>query len=202
MIFSKENNPKGFYVYAYLREDDSPYYVGKGKGNRAWKKGLREVKPPNNDSHIQIKSHNLTEDAAFELEKKLISQYGRKDIGTGILRNKSDGGDGNSGYKWTEQQKDKRRGENNPMYGRVGSLAPNYKRIPKQESIEKWKETRKGYTTSDNTKQKLRESCKGINLGENNPMANPKWKLTCPYCNKTMDKGNYTRYHGDKCKLK
>lgn len=26
-------------------------------------------------------------------------------------------------------------------------------------------------------------------------------RLTCPYCNKTLDKPNYTRYHGDKCKL-
>lgn len=27
-------------------------------------------------------------------------------------------------------------------------------------------------------------------------------KLTCPHCSKIIDKPNYTRYHGDKCKLK
>jgi len=27
-------------------------------------------------------------------------------------------------------------------------------------------------------------------------------KNTCPHCNKTMDVGNYGRYHGDKCKLR
>lgn len=26
-------------------------------------------------------------------------------------------------------------------------------------------------------------------------------KLTCPHCNRTIDKPNYTRYHGDKCKF-
>ena len=46
----------------YLREDGTPYYVGKGKGNRAYKKGDREILPPNDRNKIKIVLQNLTEE--------------------------------------------------------------------------------------------------------------------------------------------
>lgn len=86
-----------YYVYQYLREDDTPYYIGKGKDRRAWKSHKRacgnNLKPKDN-SRIQIIQDNLTEQEASNLEIELIAQYGRKDLGTGILRNLTSGGEG------------------------------------------------------------------------------------------------------------
>lgn len=85
-----------YYVYQYLRNDGTPYYIGKGKGRRAWKHFKYEIQPPSDISRITLIAHGLYEYEAFILERKLIAYYGRKDIGTGILRNKTDGGEGSS----------------------------------------------------------------------------------------------------------
>ena len=97
-----------FYTYAYLREDRTPYYIGKGKGNRAYKKSKKDIKPPKDKSRTIILKDNLSEEEAFKHEIYMIAVFGRKDLGTGILHNRTDGGDGSSGVLQTEETKLKR----------------------------------------------------------------------------------------------
>lgn len=86
---------KDYYTYAYLREDKTPYYIGKGRKYRAYQKRKNINLPPKN--RIIILKKNLTEKEAFKHEIYMISIFGRKDNKTGILRNLTDGGEGTSG---------------------------------------------------------------------------------------------------------
>ena len=81
-----------YYTYAYLREDGSPYYVGKGHGRRINSTHSKFIKLPPKERRIYLKQ-NLTEDEAFRHEIYMIHVLGRRDLGTGMLQNRTPGGD-------------------------------------------------------------------------------------------------------------
>ena len=91
---------KEYYVYAYLREDGTPYYIGKGKERRAWEQHRsngKGVHTPSDYKRIVLLYEDLDEAKAFNLETELISKHGRQDLGTGILKNMTNGGEGSAG---------------------------------------------------------------------------------------------------------
>jgi hypothetical protein len=97
---------KMYYTYLWLREDHTPYYVGKGHGNRAFtgRRNGGHLPPPIHRENILLQEYP-TEADAIAAEIFLIARYGRKDLGTGILRNLTDGGDGTSGFVHSEEQR-------------------------------------------------------------------------------------------------
>lgn len=84
-----------YYIYMYLREDGTPYYVGKGKNRRAYEKHDFVPVPMNKDRILFIEE-NLNEHTAYERERQYITQLGRVINSTGILLNRSPGRSGGS----------------------------------------------------------------------------------------------------------
>ena len=171
-----------FYLYFLRRPDkidpmdeskDQPFYVGKGCNGRMgdhrkqasglfgkpgrkpykiqiihklWKSGL--------DFQEEIILDSLSEQDALDLEVAAIEQYGRKDNGTGILANVTDGGDGVSGLIHSDETKkilrEKRLLQAAPMLGKKHS----------PETIQKILEARKGFRHTDEAKQAIGEAAR------------------------------------------
>jgi hypothetical protein len=79
-----------FYTYTYFDEQMVPYYVGEGSRRRYLDKHRVSVPP---EARILIQ-HWESQEKAYEMERWWIALYGRKDIGTGLLLNQTDGGAG------------------------------------------------------------------------------------------------------------
>jgi NUMOD3 motif len=107
---------RDFYVYVIFRPNGVPCYVGKGKGRR-WKR--HALQPCNiHLKHIYANAggalptvkvgEKMTEDEAFAVEIAFIAAIGREERG-GPLVNKTDGGEGPSGWvpsaEWREHRR-------------------------------------------------------------------------------------------------
>jgi hypothetical protein len=125
-----------YYTYAYLREDGTPYYIGRGKGDRAF--ATHKIGRPTKDRILFLKK-DLTFTESINHERYMIFVFGRKDLGTGILRNLTDGGEG------------------------VKNLAPETRK--KLSERRKGKATRTGPHSAE-TRQKMSESHTGKKLTE------------------------------------
>lgn len=105
------------------REPRKPFYVGKGTNGRPMTH--TEPKSLYDDSHksntilkifaeeqalyVEIYYKNVSEATALALEMFLVSHFGRRDLRTGCLTNRTNGGDGQSGKVWTRESRNRRR---------------------------------------------------------------------------------------------
>lgn len=142
-----------FYVYEYFNSD-GVLYVGKGSKERMydhftdcfrsktyWAKKLKKLILENNLPEIRVVQSGLTELEAFNLEIELISKYGRKDIGTGVLYNGCNGGTGSSGHTMSAE------GRLKVSFSMKGRFVGN--------------QFRKDIPHSEECKKRISESCKG-----------------------------------------
>jgi len=118
-----------FYTYLWLREDGTPYYVGKcTRKSRAYR-----VSCPKDHSRVILQNHESEQDA-LDVEVFLISFYGRKDLGTGCLRNRTDGGEGMSGFVISLETREKMR---IAKLGKIGTRLGTYQSEETRRKIAK-----------------------------------------------------------------
>ena len=188
-----------YYTYAYLREDRTPYYIGKGPGKRIYSTH-RKIKPPKDKTRIIYLKQNITEEEAIKHEIYMIDVLGRKHLGTGILRNLTDGGEGCSGRILSEESKRKigesHKGKNVSEESKRKISIAGIGRTHSEESKRKIGDGNKGRTRSEESKKKMSEAGKGKTLSEehkiklsevrkgrkwwNDGCGNRKWVVECP----------------------
>ena len=109
-----------FYVYVYRdprpSKNSQPVYIGKGTGDRDlshWSRGSHNKPLQDFLSHLRGRGMTASvervfetdnEQEAFAKEMQLIELYGRRDLKTGALFNRTAGGEGPSGFVRTESQ--------------------------------------------------------------------------------------------------
>lgn len=136
-------NSNEFYVYE-LKHNSEPFYVGKGRDNRAWKHAYRRKSPKllKSNPHFYRKLQKIIDDLkepvychivfsgseqeCFNKERELIQRYRKRKDG-GTLTNISDGGEG-----YTQE------GRSVDQYTKWGEYVATYKNAKEAMRLNGW----------------------------------------------------------------
>lgn len=209
----------------------SPYYIGKGRGNRFKHSGKdSRIKPLKDNSNVRFIQENLSNDDAILWEAFWIAEFGRIDLGTGCLRNLTGGGEGTEGRIQTESTKslisEKKKGAvfDEKHRSRISDSkkgkAP-WNKGRKETRPDVLENQRNGHLNkSDEEKERLRKNNAEKHTGKTHSEKTKKQMsekkkgkvahnkgvkmpiIICPHCNKSGGSGAMKKYHFDRCKFK
>jgi hypothetical protein len=159
-----------YYIYMYLDKDNVPFYIGKGKDDRYQiihhiSKGganlllKNKIKKLGVDNiRIYFLHKDLSEEDAFRWESYWIKYIGRRDKSEGSLCNLTDGGEGSSGYVFSDESKCR---ISTALKGHIVSKDTREKLSKTSEGNQNWL----GRTHSEEAKRKVGVASKGRNVG-------------------------------------
>jgi len=146
----------GFYVYVHSRlKSGEPFYVGKGRGDRFRDRSRnnahwRNIVAKDDGFHCSFAARPIDEELAFLIERELIDKLRRAGA---RLANRTNGGEGPAGYRWTQEQRERIR------QARTGKKLT-------EETRRRLAIAGTGRVTSQDTKEKLRAKFSGRPLHE------------------------------------
>lgn len=184
------------YVYRHIRLDtNQPFYIGissddkyqraytKSRRNQHWRNIIQKTK-----YEVEILLDGLTWEEACKKEMEFIKLYGRTDIGTGVLCNKTDGGEGFLGVKKDPNSESEKRRRIHISEGKKGKKRPDLVASNKLRSGAAHPYYGKSSPKKGKTDERAKQRAKILS--------------TCPYCAKTGQNLVMKRWHFDNCKLK
>lgn len=223
------SNMNEYYTYLLIDpRNNLPFYVGKGKGNRCDfhsseakyyknRKSLklskiRSILADGYEVIVKKVEENVSDEKAIDFECLLIEELRHLGI---TLTNMTDGGDGASGYRHTEEHKLKmaklfknrifseetkqrmRKPKSETGRANIAKARKESSYRPSEETKQKMSAALKGRTSSmkglthtDEAKLKMSLARKGV----------PKPKIECPHCKQAVAVNTAKRWHFDNCK--
>ena len=192
------------YVYKCINKITHEYYFGYREKNvklnlpshidfPKYKTSSKKVRPYFEQFEWIILAEFFDSDSAYDFEQQLIKEHWNDPLllndncRTGSKRFK---GKIKHSEKSLSKMKECKRGNKNPMFGKTGINNSLYGKKQTEEFIKKRINGMKGHYVTDNTREKISNSLKGI----------PKEQIKCPHCNKIGGKSPMLRWHFTNCK--
>lgn len=181
-------------VYQHRRKDTNEvFYIGIAKRKkRAFNFGRNPYwnSIAKKGYEVDILIEGISWEDAKKVEMGMIADYGRYDLGLGLLANMTDGGDGGKGHIMPQEAKNKIR---------QFQLSLNKKgkpgRIQSEEIKQKIKNTLSGRPRPVEVIEKLKKP-----KSNKQNYSYPKQQIECPHCGKLSQPALAYRWHFDNCK--
>jgi hypothetical protein len=223
-----------FYTYCYIDpsrqskwfDEGEPIYIGKGKGNRAYRhlistkmhpfiQRLQKMRRNGIEPIIKFLAKEVDDELACLAEKEAIDKFGRKDLEKGPLLNLTDGGEGPAGAKHSKEVVEKRMAKLLPKMVTLEYKQRMSEAVTKAQSSPEFK-------AKFSAIQKVAQNKPGVNerrkASQQRTFSSPEFKakmskiqkiaqanyipIACPHCLKTGKPGPMSRWHFENCKHK